>query len=53
MGVQAEPLEIPVLHETAAQMTGGQTGEVLRLYTRATGPMSHVVLRERQAEVNP
>lgn len=47
------PSKSPVLHETAAQMTGGQTGEVLRLYTRATGPMSHVVLRERQAEVNP
>jgi len=47
------PSKSPVLHEIAAQMTGGQTGEVLRLYTRATGPMSHVVLRQRQAQVNP
>ena len=47
------PSKSPVLHETAAQMTGGQTGEVLRLYTRTTGPMSHVVIRERQAQVNP
>lgn len=47
------PSKSPVLHETAAQMTGGQTGEVLRLYVRTTGPMSHVVVRERQAQVNP
>lgn len=47
------PSKSPVLHETAAQMTGGQTGEVFRLYARTTGPMSHVVVRERQAQVNP
>lgn len=44
------PSRFPLVHEQASQMSGGQTGEVVRLYTRASGPPSHVVLRAKQAQ---
>ena len=44
------PSRFPVVHERADQMSGGQTGDIVRLYKAESGPPSHVVLRPKQAE---
>lgn len=40
-------VRFPVVHEQAGQMSGGQMGDIVRLYKRASGPLAHVVLRSR------
>ncbi len=37
----------PVLHAQADQMAGEQMGNIIRLYQRAGGPLSHIVLRPK------
>lgn len=37
----------PVLHARADQMAGGQMGNTVRLYQRAGGPLSHIVVRPK------
>ncbi|MBI4000191.1 MAG: DUF4157 domain-containing protein [Nitrospira defluvii] len=44
------PYRYPLVHEQASQMSGGQTGDVVRLYKRVSGPLNHVVLRAKQAQ---
>jgi hypothetical protein len=44
------PIKFPFVHERAAQMAGGETGEIVRLYKAASGPPGHVVLLAKQAK---
>lgn len=44
------PSKPPILHAAAAQMTGGQTGDVLRLYACPSGPPNQVQLSKTQSE---
>ncbi|ODT45715.1 MAG: hypothetical protein ABS70_02495 [Nitrospira sp. SCN 59-13] len=43
----------PIVHETAAQMTGGETGDVLRLYVCPSGPPNEVLLSQGQSQGGP
>lgn len=43
----------PILHETAAQMTGGETGDVLRLYVCSSGPPNQVLLSQVESQGSP
>lgn len=47
------PFRYPLVHERASQMAGGETDEIVRLYTRASGPLNRVVLRPKQAQGSP
>ena len=40
----------PVLHVGANQMAGGQMGETIRLYQRAGGSLSHIVVRPKAGQ---
>lgn len=40
----------PVLHARADQMAGGQMGDTIRLYQRAGGPLSHIVVRPKAGQ---
>lgn len=40
----------PVLHARADQMAGGQMGNTVRLYQRAGGPLSHIVVRPKAGQ---
>lgn len=40
----------PVLHARADQMAGGQMGDTIRLYHRAGGPLSHIVVRPKAGQ---
>lgn len=44
------PSKPPILHAAAAQMTGGETGDVLRLYACPSGPPNQVLLSKIQSE---
>ncbi len=43
------PSRFPLVHESAAQMSGGQTGDIVRLYTGAAGSRSHISMRPQNA----
>ncbi|MEX5216019.1 MAG: DUF4157 domain-containing protein [Nitrospiraceae bacterium] len=47
------PFRYPLVHEQANQMAGGETGEVVRLYARASGPLNRAVLRPKQTQGGP
>ncbi len=47
------PSKPPIVHGAAAQMTGGQTGEVLRLYACPSGPPNQVLLSLAQGQGSP
>jgi hypothetical protein len=47
------PFRYPLVHEQASQMSGGETGEVVRLYARASGPLNRAVLRQKQTQGSP
>lgn len=47
------PAKAPILHQTAAQMTGGETGDVLRLYVCPAGPPNQVLLSSTQIQGRP
>lgn len=40
-------IRYPIVHERASQMSGGEVGDILRLYKRTSGPLEHVVLRPK------
>lgn len=44
------PSKPPIVHSVAAQMTGGETGGVLRLYACPSGPPNQVQLSKIQSE---
>ena len=43
----------PILHGSAAQMIGGQTGEVMKLYACPSGPPNQVLLSQGQSQGSP
>lgn len=43
----------PILHGTAVQMIGGQTGEVMKLYACPSGPPNQVLLSQGQSQGSP
>lgn len=47
------PSKPPIVHKAAAQMTGGKTGEVLRLYACPSGPPNQVLLQQTQGQGSP
>jgi hypothetical protein len=47
------PSRFPIVHELASQMSGGQMGNVVRLYKRESGPPDHVVLRPKLPRPQP
>jgi hypothetical protein len=44
------PFKPPIVHSVAAQMSGGETGDVLRLYACLSGPPNQVQLSKIQSE---
>lgn len=47
------PSKPPIVHGEAAQMTGGETGDVLRLYACPSGPPNQVLLSQGQSQGSP
>lgn len=47
------PSKPPIVHGTAAQLRGGQTGDVLRLYACASGPPNQIAISQGQGQGSP
>ena len=47
------PSRFPIVHELASQMSGGQMGNVVRLYKSESGPPNYVVLRPKPPRPQP